>query len=713
MTTQTGPALQRLMSLSLMGVFLSILLCAYPRIVSAGGEKIWELAGHDELARGELVQTLLSSRGEITKGFHQEKIDLDAVGMVWCAATDKNGTIYLGTGYDGKIYRIEGNKARLIATTDNLVVTDMLFSTDGALYLATIPSPTIWKLEQPDRIDPDAPVSAQVFAQLEPDTLIWTIAQNETTGIIYAGTGHEGKIWAIEKDGTPNLYLDTEEKHILDLLPVSEDTLYAGTSPNALLLKVTAPGSAFAVADFEGSEVKSIVPYKNGSLAVGVNEFTYPRKAPVKQPTTATSAVIVTSTAATSSLTKTSSKDKGAVYVVQPDGAFESYMEESGTHVVMLAIDTQNTLWAAMGDDGRIVSISDERIIREVANLEEREVMWIDAVETLSFAATADAGAAYRFSSSVAEHAYLSPVLDADNVAALGRVTWSSSGELTLRARSGNTITPDISWSPWSRPIAKETVVDVPAARYVQLKFFWNDQDAVLYSVELTYKPRNQRAVITQFNPDTPFTDTKGASRGEAGTSERTITARPGDENLKQLKLSWSVSNPDGDKIRYRLYYKPIDKKLWIPIFREDYRHSATHYTWPTDAVPEGRYHFKLTADDSIENPDSDTLSDEELSVPVNIDNHPPQIELLQFQNGRISGKIVDSFSSIGAIDYAVDGGLWLPVAAKDGMLDSRQESFQFAPEPALAPGGHVVAVRATDRSGNFSVKEIHLEIAK
>lgn len=682
-------------------------------VAYAGGEKIWELAGHDEFARGEQIQTLLSSRGQIGLGLATEKIDLKALGLVWCAVTDENGVTYLGTGYNGEIFRIDGNKAQLIGTTDNIVVTDMVIDSAGNLLVATLPEPKIWKIETPHLIDPKKPSKAMPYASLAKDELVWSLALDKTSNILYAGTGPEGKIWAIEKDGRPNLFLDTEEKHILDILLTEKNSLFAGTSPNALLLKVTAPGTAFAIADFEGTEVKSIAQYQKNALVVGVNEFTSPRKSPTKKKNSvALSLKSTTSSAPAISRKLTKSNDKGTIFIVEYDGAHEALIEENGTHVVMVAVGNDNTIWGALGNDGKIISIDEDRVIHEVANLDEREVMWIQADDTLSFATTGDAGAAYRFKESNAEHAYVSPVLDAQNVSTFGKSSWLSKGTLSVTARSGNTVTPDKSWSQWSAPIQNGSKPALQAARYAQFKFTWKTKQTTLIGFELFYKPKNQRAVITKFNPDSPFTDTKGASKGSAGTSERIVAARPSGSNLQQLSLNWSVTNPDNDKLRYRLYYKPVQKSLWIPIFKEDYRYTATTYTWPTDTIPEGRYHFKLVADDSIENPLGESLSDEKISVPVNIDNHPPRVTKLRFKDGVVRGTVVDRFSSIGAIDYAVDGGMWFPVAAADGLLDSREETFSFTPFPTRMPGGHMIAVRGYDRNGNFSVKELHLEIA-
>lgn len=674
--------------------------------VSATREKIWELAGHSELARGELQQTLLSSRGEITQGLGLEKIDLEAVGLVWSVLRHPDGTIYLGTGYDGKIFRLKGNKAHLIATIDAVVVTDMVFDKNGSLLVSGLPNPTIWKIPSPSTISPAKPAKASAFVTLDEKEQIWTIAMDSQHNKLYVGTGPEGTIWTVGADRKPHLYLKTEQQHILDIYAPGDDSIYVGTAPDAQLLKVTGPGKSFAIADFEGTEVKSIDRLNDGNLVVAVNKFTTPSKTIPKK-------LISLSSANKKSTSPKSSKGTGEIFIVSKDGTFESLYQNNSTHVVTVVGTKKGKIWAGLGNDGKIISIAPNRIVHEVANLDEREVMALVADTDLLFATTGDAGAAYRFNQTPVDSAYLTPVLDALNISHFGKIIWFAKGALRVSARCGNTVTPDQSWTDWSQSIENGTSPKLPAARYVQFKFRWLDAHASLHSVELSYRPKNRRAIITSFSPDSPFKDTKGASKGEAGTSERTILAKPSASNTQQRTLSWSVSNPDGDKIRYRLFYKPTNKSLWISIFREDYRFSSTRFTWPTSTIPEGRYHFKLTADDSMSNGAQDVLSDEYISVPVNIDNHPPVIKDLTFKKGMVRGTAQDSFSSIVAIYYSVDGGIWLPVAAKDDLFDNRKESFEFPVLPPLEPGGHMVTVRAYDRNGNFVVKEIHMEIAK
>jgi len=70
-----------------------------------------------------------------------------------------------------------------------------------------------------------------------------------------------------------------------------------------------------------------------------------------------------------------------------------------------------------------------------------------------------------------------------------------------------------------------------------------------------------------------------------------------------------------------------------------------------------------------------------------------------------------DSTSPLRSAETSVDGHDWHDVLSDDGIVDSRRETFtlKFA---HLAPGEHVVALRASDTSGNIGVGKAVIRIA-
>ena len=678
--------------------FLPIaVILAMPFELIAGGTRIWEMAGFVELEKGVLEGTTLSSRGEVSLGLHSTKIDLtDETGAVWCAVQDKNNDIYLGTGYEGKIYRKRGNSITHIADTDQLVITAMTLDNKGNLYIAALPDAIIWRIDNPKNIG--KPVKPTKWVTLPEGTHhVFSMIFDSSGRNLFVGTGPEGDIFAIGPDKKPQKYLETEEEHILSLALDRNGHLLAGTSPSGLLLSISGPGRSVALADFEATEVKAIVVGKD-AIFTAVNEFKSPPKVP-KKPTT-------TTTTSTSPKTVSVVGD-GEIYRLDAAGRQEKLWSEKKAHVVSLALGADQKLFAGLGSDGKIISIDTERLIRTELDLDERQVMTLIADKDLRFAGTGDAGAAYAIDPArLSEAIFLSPILDTETVSKWGRLRWLSTGKLEVQARTGNTIAPDKSWSDWSTKIKSGTEIPCPPARYLQLRFgFSADKNAVLISAKLAYRPQNGRAIITEFDPDTPFPE---PSSSDENLSDRTIASKPDGEGDPERNLRWKVKNPDDDELRYRLWYRKVGETLWRPILKEYQVLETARYTWDTTPVPEGDYQIKLVADDSLSNDPREVTSDTYISVPILVDNHQPRVAGLKVIKDRIEGIAEDSFSNIGAIELSVDNGPWTPVDPKDGILDEPSEPFDTPLPEHLTSGPHAAAIRTFDRRGNMGVGEIH-----
>src|SRR5581483_1255229 len=93
---------------------------------------------------------------------------------------------------------------------------------------------------------------------------------------------------------------------------------------------------------------------------------------------------------------------------------------------------------------------------------------------------------------------WTSKALDAGLRAHFGHLTWRGAGALEVSTRTGDTQTPDSTWSPWSAAIAEGGAVPSPAGRYVQVRARLKDGAATLSDVVLAFRIYYLRAVVTE-----------------------------------------------------------------------------------------------------------------------------------------------------------------------------------------------------------------------
>src|SRR5919112_5634614 len=85
---------------------LAIFLALFVLPVHAGQPVVWETAGRTELLKGDSRGVSISDTGvlmlspKLTEVFNTQQT------YVWSSVVDNQGNVFLGTGHDGKIYRI-------------------------------------------------------------------------------------------------------------------------------------------------------------------------------------------------------------------------------------------------------------------------------------------------------------------------------------------------------------------------------------------------------------------------------------------------------------------------------------------------------------------------------------------------------------------------------------------------------------------------------
>lgn len=658
------------------------------------GTVLWQVDTAEQLEEGDLDQVMVSSLGEVKLGSRLTKVSLEDIALVWAVHQTKGGEVYLGTGNNGQVLRLDGTGVEEIAKLDCLVVTALASDEAGALYAGTLPDGKIYRLEPAAK----GPAKSKLLVDLEKADHVWDLRYDTKRKVLFAATGPKGIVYSVSPAGRADLFYESSEDHALSLLlEAPGGDLIVGTSPKALLLRVSGPGRALALHDFDATEVKGIAAGDDGALYLAVNKFPEPPS-------------VSKSRSSKSKRSRGRPKPgKGKIFRRMPDGSVEPLLEFDDGHLTSIETPGDGLVYAGTGAKGRVVAVDDERVTYTTMDVEERQVTVLSLGGKQPLIATGDVGSVYRVEKGTPGLAeYRSGALDAGFVSRWGLLEWRAEGQLVVQTRSGNTEEPNETWSDWSPPLARSGVqVKSPPARYLQVRFRWSrDPGAVLRSFGVFHLPHNQRPVVTEIEVETPFEverplldeDDNGRSRRKGGRSKRD------DERSPVVKLSWEVDNPDDDALRYRLYFRPEAGTIWQAILPEEQVLTKTSFEWNTDPVPAGRYLIKVRASDEPDNPADLALHHDKISPPVVIDNDPPRLEGLAAKGRRIRGKARDDVSPIAALEYSLDGQVWRPIFPADRLFDELEESFELDLPPEVGSGPKVIAIRAYDRAKNAAI---------
>ena len=700
----------------------------------------WEVDSFQQFNKGEPVEAVISSRGEVRPGLALETTALQVEG-VWDILLSSSGTLFLGTGNQGKLLRLDKGKPVEDYDTKKLAVTCLAEDKQGNLYFGAIPQAVVYRRS----------ASGQVteLAQLGAD-YVWTLLYDPARGLV-AGTGPEGKVLAISLSGEVKTYAETGAEHVLSLVRDPEGTLYGGTSNNGLLFSISPRGKFSVEESFEENEVKRVVLMSDQTgewfyvaanqargrrgPAVGPPRMKKPAPPPAdkggnseegepgeEEPAEPQGEEAMLPGLKEMLAGRGPGKLNGVVYSVRLGQGKRELLLLSGAAVTDLAADSSGAVLAATDQEGKVYRIEPQADIYAVEfDLKAEQALALE-LETgqLRWIGTGMTGDLFRVTGKLSERAeYYSEVFDAGFPARWGKLSRLAEGKVKIETRSGNTEEPDSGWSDWQELPAGKEIVASPAARYLQVRARWPGQDhGVLQEFNAAYAVANQPQYVEQVDvgaaperpspktPPRPLPFEPGKDKEGSSSSDRDRGPQPASGPSTKLQIRWKVDNPDNDPLVYKLFYQPQGFKQWIPI-RTDKEITRTRWEWDTESIPDGYYRIKVKASDEKANPPDQVQVSEKESEPFLVDNRRPEVAKLKVEKGTVTGAATDQTSPIVRIEYSLDGRDWVPVAAADGIMDEPEEEFEFK-LPADTPSGpHTLAVRAFDKAENPGVNQI------
>src|SRR5260370_12388909 len=153
---------------------------------------IWEMSSRTELLKGEARGVSVTDNGTLTLAPRFDQVFNTEQAYVWCAAIDAAGNVYLGTGHDGKVFRVTPDgMGTLFYKASELDVTALAIAGDGAVYAGTSPDGKVYRLSGEGK--------AEVYFDPS-DKYIWSLAVMND-GSLAVGTGDSGKLYRVRAAG--------------------------------------------------------------------------------------------------------------------------------------------------------------------------------------------------------------------------------------------------------------------------------------------------------------------------------------------------------------------------------------------------------------------------------------------------------------------------------------------------------------------------------
>ncbi len=718
-------------------------------LLTASAPTFWTVSTQADFLKGDVDNLSIDSDGRVFLGPATTQVAETSAPFLWTVLAGPDGTLWAGTGNEGQVLRVaRDGKMTTFFDAPEMEVHALAPAPNGGLFVATSPDGKIYQVA--------ADGTSKTFFDPD-DKYIWSLALG-ADGTLFAATGEKGNIYRITPDGKGSLFYKTNTTNVVTLVMDKAGHLLAGTESPGRIFRIDMDAKAFVLLDSSYKEIHALRLSPDGTIyaaafsgtpggedraAPAVSTTPEPPRAPVPSVSAEITGITVVDVSGGigGSAGSTSSRPrnaKGAIYRIRPDGLWDTLWEAADDWPFDLLTESDGSILVGTGKEGKIFRLSgDPARATLLARAAARQVTALvrDSSGRV-IAGTSNPGKIVALASGrAATGSYESDVRDAGTVATWGAIRWraaSKPGEVEIFTRSGNTATPDETWSSWSSSytVANGEKITSPNARYLHWKAVLKGSDPILTSVTAAYLPRNLRPMVTSITVHPPGTvfqrpfstgeleiagfedntsDGRNPSQPNASSSSSSSSGAPPSPALgrkvyqKGLQtFVWKAEDDNDDRLQYDVFYraegetawKPLKRGLWDPIV-----------VWDTTSVPDGTYYVKVAALDAPSNSPATALVGEMESVSFDIDNPPPVVEVPSAVRTapRVTVKFLvrDEQSAIQRVEYSLDASRWRVAYPVDGIPDSRREEFEVG--VADAEAARSIIIRVTDAMNNVA----------
>lgn len=458
-------------------LYAVLLLALFSIFLQAVTPKKWEIYQFEELLKGKFSGISVSTEGLLSLSPREEKVEAPAEEFFLSVLNSRDGKIYLGTGHGGKIYTIDSEgKIEPFVQVPEMDVNCLAQDTRGDIYAGTSPNGKIYRITQKDK-------TPEVFFNPQ-EKYIWDLMFTDQ-GHLLAAVGEAGGIYEISPQGEGISILKADENHILCLARTANDDILAGSGGKGYLYRMEKGKRLQVIFESPFEEIRSIANDSLGNIyiAAGGNSPETIKDGLDQDLVRASTDVEITVTASPSgsqpkSSASTKSGQPGALYKLNTDGVAKQIWA-SGEELIYSVVwdESRKRVLFGTGNKGRLYSADSADKISLIIQKDAEQIYCVHPHDSKMYLLSNNPSElSILHSDQRSEGEYFSDILDAGLLASWGRLSWESDvpkdTAILLQTRSGNTKDPGKAWSEWSPPHKNSEGEQIlsPKGRYIQFK---------------------------------------------------------------------------------------------------------------------------------------------------------------------------------------------------------------------------------------------------
>ncbi|MEJ2008268.1 MAG: hypothetical protein P8Z30_08960 [Acidobacteriota bacterium] len=748
---------------------------AAPLALTGVETSVWQVSDFKEFLKGRLTGISISMDGQLGLAPQAKAVFSPEEALALSLATDRRHDLYIGTGHQGKVFRVTPDgKSSLFFKAQEPDVFAVAIGPDGDLYVGSSPEGKVYRVTpqgkssvfyDPDtkyiwalRFDPqgrlyvatgdhgqifrvDRNGKGKIFFDSNQTHIMCMVFDHQ--GNLLAGSVPNGLIYRINPEGKGFVIYQANLPEIHDLIVGPEGHIYAAAlgapSRKGVPMMITPQTPTITLPPHV---VTVTAGTREGSTEAKKSPVQKPKepekpKPPAQKKQQAAASFIRPGTGLRGLAGLMVPQSRGEIIRISPDSTAETLWNSNTESAYGLAMLGKKLLFST-DSNGQIFELDPSHYGENLTLLTEthESVATRLLLEGNSlYVATSNVAKLFRMGTAAeGEGTYESRVYDTKFISRWGVISWRDNvpagSSIEFYTRSGNFKRPDQTWSDWAGPYEDPngTPIKSPSARYIQWKAVFRGTESarpILDEVSVFYLNQNVPPAIQSFSVSnsgektspssaSAETTTPGVSVNVTATPQITYLDPPQTahtETKSPVTLSWKASDPNGDTLEYSVYAKSTDEKNWH-LLKDKIK--STHYTIHSSSLADGQYVALLVASDALSNPPATARKDRMVSTPFWIDNTPPTVSVernvVKGKSAVVHFRVEDTTSPLHSAESSVDSGSWQAIESDEGIIDTRNETFTVKADN-LAPGEHIVTLRASDMAGNVGVGTAVVEI--